>query len=48
MRQGLKKYSNLPAHPQVFIDDESIESLEIVREMSESFNLTEILEGNIV
>merc|ERR1719203_676374 len=43
VRQGLKKYSDWPTYPQVYIDGELIGGLDIVREMSESGDLTEML-----
>ena len=44
VRQGLKKHSDWPARPQVFVDGELIEGLDITKEMSESVDLMEMLE----
>ena len=44
MCQGLNKYSDWPAHQQVLVDDGLIEGLDIVREMSESGDLMEMIE----
>lgn len=43
VRQGLKKYSNWPTYPQLYIDGELIGGLDIVREMIEAGELQSML-----
>lgn len=43
VREGLKKYSNWPTYPQLYINGELIGGLDIVREMSESGDLESML-----
>ncbi|XP_014236093.1 glutaredoxin 3 [Trichogramma pretiosum] len=43
VREGLKKFSNWPTYPQLYINGELIGGLDIVREMSESGELDSLL-----
>ena len=43
VRQGLKNHSDWHARPQVFVYGELIEGLDIVRELRESHDLTEMI-----
>lgn len=43
VREGLKKYSNWPTYPQLYVNGELIGGLDIVREMSESGDLESML-----
>ena len=43
VREGLKKYSNWPTYPQLYINGELIGGLDIVQEMSESGDLDSML-----
>lgn len=43
VREGLKKYSNWPTYPQLYVKGELIGGLDIVREMSESGELSNML-----
>ncbi|XP_076166155.1 glutaredoxin 3 [Ptiloglossa arizonensis] len=43
VREGLKKFSNWPTYPQLYVDGELIGGLDIVREMSETGELQMIL-----
>ncbi|XP_070541405.1 glutaredoxin-3-like [Ptychodera flava] len=43
VRQGLKKYSDWPTYPQLYIDGELIGGLDIVKEMKESGDLESML-----
>ena len=43
VREGLKKYSDWPTYPQLYINGELIGGLDIVKEMSESGALEEML-----
>lgn len=43
VRQGLKKFSNWPTYPQLFIKGELIGGLDIVQEMKESGELEEMI-----
>ncbi|XP_058797324.1 glutaredoxin-3 [Phymastichus coffea] len=43
VREGLKKYSNWPTYPQLYINGDLIGGLDIVREMNESGELENIL-----
>ena len=48
VRQWLKQHSDWPARPQVLAYGGLIEGLEIVREMSKSSNLMEMLELHFI
>jgi len=43
MRQGIKKFSNWPTIPQLYVKEEFIGGCDIVREMFESGELLELL-----
>ena len=43
MREGIKKYSNWPTIPQLYIKEEFVGGCDIVREMHESGELMELL-----
>ena len=43
VREGLKKFSDWPTYPQLYINGELIGGLDIVKEMSESGSLEEML-----
>ena len=43
VRQGLKKYSDWPTYPQLYLDGELIGGLDIVKEMTEDGSLREAL-----
>ncbi|KAM3835178.1 glutaredoxin-3 isoform 1-T1 [Vipera latastei] len=43
VRQGLKKYSNWPTYPQLYVKGELIGGLDIVKELNESGELSSIL-----
>ena len=43
VRQGLKKYSDWPTYPQLYVDGELIGGLDIVKEMVESDELKDLL-----
>jgi len=45
IRQGLKKYSNWPTFPQLYVRGELVGGSDIVVEMFHSGELTELLEG---
>lgn len=45
VRQALKEYSNWPTYPQLYHNGELIGGLDIVKEMSESGELKELLQG---
>lgn len=45
MREGLKKYSNWPTYPQVYVDGELIGGIDICQELHESGELEEALAG---
>ena len=45
VRQGLKKFSNWPTYPQLYVDGELVGGLDIVKEMQESGELAELLQG---
>lgn len=46
LRQGIKEYSSWPTVPQLYVKGEFIGGCDIVREMYESGELTELLETN--
>ncbi|XP_065828246.1 glutaredoxin-3-like [Oscarella lobularis] len=43
VREGLKKFSNWPSYPQVYIDGELVGGLDIVQELEESGELDDML-----
>lgn len=43
VREGLKKFSNWPTYPQLYLDGELLGGLDIIKEMSESGELDGIL-----
>ena len=43
MREGIKKFSNWPTIPQLYINEEFIGGCDIVKEMHESAELLELL-----
>lgn len=45
VRQGLKKYSNWPTYPQVYVKGELIGGLDIVKELKETDELISTLKG---
>lgn len=45
VRQGLKKFSNWPTYPQLYVNGELVGGLDIVKEMKESGDLEEALKG---
>ncbi|KAJ9439577.1 Monothiol glutaredoxin-S17 [Diplonema papillatum] len=45
VRQGLKSFSNWPTFPQLYVDGEFVGGLDIVKELKESGELRETLEG---
>jgi len=45
VRQGLKKYSNWPTFPQVYVKGELIGGLDIIKELKESGDLVSTLKG---
>ena len=45
VRQGLKKYSNWPTYPQVYVKGELVGGLDIIKELNESGDLLSTLKG---
>ena len=45
VRQGLKKLSDWPTYPQLYVDGELVGGLDIVRELIESGELKDMIEG---
>ncbi len=45
IRQGVKDYSNWPTIPQLYVDKEFVGGADIIREMYESGELTDLLRG---
>ena len=45
VRQGLKKYSNWPTYPQVYVKGELVGGLDIIKELKESGDLDSTLKG---
>lgn len=45
MREGLKKYSNWPTYPQLYVSGELRGGADIIAEMAESGELAEALAG---
>lgn len=46
LRQGIKEFSSWPTIPQLYVKGEFVGGCDIVREMYESGELTELLETN--
>uniref|UniRef100_A0A5S6Q4S7 Glutaredoxin domain-containing protein n=2 Tax=Trichuris muris TaxID=70415 RepID=A0A5S6Q4S7_TRIMR len=46
VREGLKKFSNWPTYPQVYVDGSLVGGLDIIRELDESKELLSTLRGN--
>ena len=46
VRQGLKKFSDWPTYPQVYVNGELIGGLDIVKDLKESGDLVSTLKGN--
>jgi glutaredoxin-related protein len=45
VRQGLKKFSNWPTYPQVYVKGDLIGGLDIIKEVQESGDLVPTLKG---
>ena len=45
VRQGLKTYSDWPTYPQLYVDGDLVGGLDIVKEMKESDDLSDLLQG---
>uniref|UniRef100_A0A6V2I295 Glutaredoxin domain-containing protein n=2 Tax=Ditylum brightwellii TaxID=49249 RepID=A0A6V2I295_9STRA len=45
IRQGLKKYSDWPTYPQLYVDGDLIGGLDIVKEMEEGGDLNDLFKG---
>ena len=45
VRQGLKKFSNWPTYPQVYVKGELIGGLDIINEVKEAGELVSTLKG---
>ena len=45
IRQGLKKFSNWPTYPQVYVKGELIGGLDIIKELKEGDELISTLKG---
>ena len=45
IRQGLKTYSDWPTYPQLYVDGDLVGGLDIVKEMKESGDLSDLLSG---
>ncbi|KFD48798.1 hypothetical protein M514_10353 [Trichuris suis] len=46
VREGLKKFSNWPTYPQVYVDGTLIGGLDVIRELDEAKELISTLQGN--
>ena len=46
IREGLKKFSNWPTYPQLYVDGELVGGIDIVTEMEESGDLEDALLGS--
>mmetsp|Transcript_31904 Transcript_31904/g.48210 ORF Transcript_31904/g.48210 Transcript_31904/m.48210 type:complete len:326 (-) Transcript_31904:818-1795(-) len=46
VRQGLKKFSDWPTYPQLYVDGDLVGGLDICKEMAESGDLIALLKGN--
>jgi len=47
VRQGLKKFSNWPTYPQVYVKGELIGGLDIIKELKEQSELVSTLKGDV-
>ena len=45
VRQGLKKFSNWPTYPQVYVNGDLIGGLDIIKEIKDSGELVPTLKG---
>jgi Grx4 family monothiol glutaredoxin len=45
VRQGLKKYSDWPTYPQLYVDGDLVGGLDIVKEMVESGDFADLVRG---
>mmetsp|Transcript_35278 Transcript_35278/g.71455 ORF Transcript_35278/g.71455 Transcript_35278/m.71455 type:complete len:290 (+) Transcript_35278:734-1603(+) len=45
VRQGLKKYSDWPTYPQLYVDGDLVGGLDIVKELKEGGDLTDLVKG---
>jgi Grx4 family monothiol glutaredoxin len=45
IRQGLKTYSDWPTYPQLYVDGDLVGGLDIVKEMKEGGDLSDLLQG---
>ena len=45
VRQGLKTYSDWPTYPQLYVDGDLVGGLDIVKEMKEGGDLSDLLQG---
>jgi Grx4 family monothiol glutaredoxin len=45
IRQGLKKYSDWPTYPQLYVNGELVGGLDICKEMAESGDLDDLLKS---
>jgi glutaredoxin-related protein len=45
VRQGLKKYSDWPTYPQLYVDGDLVGGLDIVKEMQESGDLGDLVKA---
>ena len=45
VRQGLKKFSNWPTYPQIYVKGELVGGLDIIKELQESGDLESTLKG---
>ncbi len=43
VREGLKKYSNWPTYPQLYVNGELVGGIDIIEELDESGELEEVL-----
>ena len=46
VREGIKKFSNWPTIPQLYVNNEFVGGADIIREMYESGELTEVFTNN--
>ena len=47
VRQGLKKFSNWPTYPQVYVNGDLIGGLDIIKEIKDSGELVPTLKGEV-
>lgn len=45
VREGLKKYSNWPTYPQLYVNGELVGGIDIVEELDEAGELEEVLKA---